>query len=137
MAAIADPHGQLSPNALYQELQKVLAPYARPIFLRLLPQMDTTGSLHPSPTPYLSWFRHSGQVWHNGSQPAGTMGLCRTLLLFYLHIYSHPSFPTALDVLQFLVRLYFPHFSDGSLSKSSYISDLSRIFHPSLLPHSF
>lgn len=51
MAAIADPHGQLSPNALYQELQKVLAPYARPIFLRLLPQMDTTGSPHPSPTP--------------------------------------------------------------------------------------
>uniref|UniRef100_A0A287BRW0 Long-chain-fatty-acid--CoA ligase n=1 Tax=Sus scrofa TaxID=9823 RepID=A0A287BRW0_PIG len=44
MAAIADPHGQLSPNALYQELQKVLAPYARPIFLRLLPQVDTTGT---------------------------------------------------------------------------------------------
>ncbi|KAF5913708.1 hypothetical protein HPG69_017484 [Diceros bicornis minor] len=44
MAAIADPHGQLSPDALYQELQKVLAPYARPIFLRLLPQVDTTGT---------------------------------------------------------------------------------------------
>ncbi|XP_077633130.1 long-chain fatty acid transport protein 1 [Crocuta crocuta] len=44
MAAIADPHGQLSPNVLYQELQKVLAPYARPIFLRLLPQVDTTGT---------------------------------------------------------------------------------------------
>ncbi|MXQ93449.1 hypothetical protein E5288_WYG021175 [Bos mutus] len=44
MAAIADPHGRLSPNALYEELQKVLAPYARPIFLRLLPQVDTTGT---------------------------------------------------------------------------------------------
>ncbi|XP_017499978.3 long-chain fatty acid transport protein 1 isoform X3 [Manis javanica] len=44
MAAIADPRGQLSPNTLYQELQKVLAPYARPIFLRLLPQVDTTGT---------------------------------------------------------------------------------------------
>lgn len=44
MAAIVDPHGQLSPNALYQELQKVLAPYARPVFLRLLPQVDTTGA---------------------------------------------------------------------------------------------
>ncbi|XP_011365131.1 long-chain fatty acid transport protein 1 isoform X1 [Pteropus vampyrus] len=44
MAAIADPHGQLSPSALYQELQKVLAPYARPIFLRLLPQVDITGT---------------------------------------------------------------------------------------------
>ncbi|EHB05370.1 Long-chain fatty acid transport protein 1 [Heterocephalus glaber] len=44
MAAIADPHGQLDPNCMYQELQKVLAPYARPIFLRLLPQVDTTGT---------------------------------------------------------------------------------------------
>uniref|UniRef100_A0A8C5UV38 long-chain-fatty-acid--CoA ligase n=1 Tax=Microcebus murinus TaxID=30608 RepID=A0A8C5UV38_MICMU len=44
MAAIADPRGQLDPNAMYQELQKVLPPYARPIFLRLLPQVDTTGT---------------------------------------------------------------------------------------------
>lgn len=44
MAAIADPHSQLDPNSMYQELQKVLASYARPIFLRLLPQMDTTGT---------------------------------------------------------------------------------------------
>ena len=50
MAAIADPHGQLSPNALYEELQKVLAPYARPIFLRLLPQGDTTGAAPASPS---------------------------------------------------------------------------------------
>ena len=74
MAAIADPHGQLSPNVLYQELQKVLAPYARPIFLRLLPQVDTTGaasrlSVCPSicllvqqPFAYLSWFRSLCQV---------------------------------------------------------------------------
>lgn len=63
MAAIADPNGQLSPNALYQELQKVLAPYARPIFLRLLPQVDTTGLPHSlPPPPNLSWFRPSGQV---------------------------------------------------------------------------
>lgn len=45
MAAIADPRGQLDPNSMYQELQKVLAPYARPLFLRLLPQVDTTGRL--------------------------------------------------------------------------------------------
>nr|XP_048688012.1 long-chain fatty acid transport protein 1 isoform X2 [Caretta caretta]XP_048688014.1 long-chain fatty acid transport protein 1 isoform X2 [Caretta caretta] len=44
MAAIADPKAKLSPNALYQELQKELPPYARPIFLRLLPQVDTTGT---------------------------------------------------------------------------------------------
>lgn len=45
MAAIADPHSQLDPNSVYQELQKVLASYARPIFLRLLPQVDTTGTV--------------------------------------------------------------------------------------------
>uniref|UniRef100_A0A8C5JZ81 long-chain-fatty-acid--CoA ligase n=1 Tax=Jaculus jaculus TaxID=51337 RepID=A0A8C5JZ81_JACJA len=44
MAAIVDPHSKLDPNSMYQELQKVLAPYARPIFLRLLPHVDTTGT---------------------------------------------------------------------------------------------
>uniref|UniRef100_U3IWN5 long-chain-fatty-acid--CoA ligase n=1 Tax=Anas platyrhynchos platyrhynchos TaxID=8840 RepID=U3IWN5_ANAPP len=44
MAAIADPKTKVNPNVLYQELQKVLPPYARPIFLRLLPQVDTTGT---------------------------------------------------------------------------------------------
>ncbi|XP_008047889.2 long-chain fatty acid transport protein 1-like, partial [Carlito syrichta] len=44
MAAIVDPHNLLDPNAMYRELQKVLAPYARPVFLRLLPQVDTTGT---------------------------------------------------------------------------------------------
>lgn len=72
MAAIADPHGQLSPNALYEELQKVLAPYARPIFLRLLPQVDTTGAAPASPSvhlsasqpfPYPFWF--SPCAWSN------------------------------------------------------------------------
>ncbi|XP_009948938.1 PREDICTED: long-chain fatty acid transport protein 1-like, partial [Leptosomus discolor] len=44
MAAIADPKAKVNPNVLYQELQKVLPPYARPVFLRLLPQVDTTGT---------------------------------------------------------------------------------------------
>ncbi|XP_010210281.1 PREDICTED: long-chain fatty acid transport protein 1 [Tinamus guttatus] len=44
MAAIADPEAKVNPNVLYQELQKVLPPYARPIFLRFLPQVDTTGT---------------------------------------------------------------------------------------------
>ncbi|NWV01981.1 S27A1 protein, partial [Upupa epops] len=44
MAAIADPKARVNPNLLYQELQKVLPPYARPVFLRLLPQVDTTGT---------------------------------------------------------------------------------------------
>nr|XP_033780203.1 long-chain fatty acid transport protein 1 [Geotrypetes seraphini] len=44
MAAIADPKGRMSPSVLYQELQKALPSYARPIFLRFLPQVDKTGT---------------------------------------------------------------------------------------------
>ncbi|XP_053907849.1 long-chain fatty acid transport protein 1 isoform X1 [Cuculus canorus] len=44
MAAIADPTAKINPNVLHQALQKVLPPYARPVFLRLLPQVDTTGT---------------------------------------------------------------------------------------------
>lgn len=95
MAAIADPRGQLSPNALYQELQKVLAPYARPIFLRLLPQVDTTGaplalqSVSPSvsvqqPFNSLSWFRPPCQVQHSEWFMGTTQGSCRAPL-FHLH----------------------------------------------------
>lgn len=51
MAAIADPTAKVNPNVLYQELQKVLPPYARPVFLRLLPQVDTTGIRSPRRPP--------------------------------------------------------------------------------------
>lgn len=98
MAAIADPHGQLSPNALYQELQKVLAPYARPIFLRLLPQVDTTGAasrLSVCLSICVCWFSNHLLICPglgppaksdcNGSWSVGTVGACRALLLFYLH----------------------------------------------------
>ncbi|XP_038627040.1 long-chain fatty acid transport protein 1 [Tachyglossus aculeatus] len=44
MAAIADPQAKLDPNKLYQELQRLLPPYARPVFLRLMPHVDTTGT---------------------------------------------------------------------------------------------
>ncbi|KAM6471367.1 long-chain fatty acid transport protein 1 isoform 1-T2 [Liasis olivaceus] len=44
MAAIADPEAKLNPNVLFLEMQKVLPPYARPVFLRFLPQFDTTGT---------------------------------------------------------------------------------------------
>ncbi|XP_043940390.1 long-chain fatty acid transport protein 1 [Protopterus annectens] len=44
MAAIADPEGKINPSILYQDLQKVLPPYARPLFLRLMPEVDTTGT---------------------------------------------------------------------------------------------
>ncbi|KAJ7428795.1 hypothetical protein WISP_00722 [Willisornis vidua] len=41
MAAIADP--SLDPSGLYEKLRPLLPPYARPVFLRLLPHLDTTG----------------------------------------------------------------------------------------------
>lgn len=108
MAAIADPHGQLSPNELYQELQKVLAPYARPIFLRLLPQMDTTGSPHPSPTPYLSWFRHQSAIMVLSLLAlwacAGPFSVLLTYLLSFL-------FPNPLYILPFSASLHFLQFS--------------------------
>lgn len=44
MAAVADPNGKINPSILYHELQKVLPPYARPLFLRLMPEVDTTGT---------------------------------------------------------------------------------------------
>lgn len=119
MAAIADPHGQLSPNALYQELQKVLAPYARPIFLRLLPQVDTTGvasrlSVRPSVcrfSNYLLIYPSSGpraKSDYSGLWPArpGPFFIC-------IIMYSHSSIPAPLGVLRCLVHFFhFLPFSD-------------------------
>ncbi|XP_050164946.1 long-chain fatty acid transport protein 1-like, partial [Myiozetetes cayanensis] len=42
MAAIADPWSRLDAGGLYERLVPVLPPYARPVFLRLLPNLDTT-----------------------------------------------------------------------------------------------
>ncbi|XP_016013268.1 long-chain fatty acid transport protein 1 [Rousettus aegyptiacus] len=83
MAAIADPHGQLSPNALYQELQKVLAPYARPIFLRLLPQVDTTGTFKIQKT----------RLQHEGFDPHQTSDR-----LFFLDLKQGHYLPLDQDV---------------------------------------
>ncbi|GCC20208.1 hypothetical protein chiPu_0021307 [Chiloscyllium punctatum] len=44
MAAIADPKNKINPDLFYQELIKVLPPYARPVFLRILPVVDTTST---------------------------------------------------------------------------------------------
>ncbi|XP_069783467.1 long-chain fatty acid transport protein 1-like isoform X2 [Narcine bancroftii] len=44
MAAIADAEGKLNPEHLYQELKAVLPPYARPLFLRIMPAVDTTST---------------------------------------------------------------------------------------------
>ncbi|KAJ8251360.1 hypothetical protein GJAV_G00220520 [Gymnothorax javanicus] len=44
MAAIADRTGQFDCAAFLQEVQKVLPPYACPVFLRISPQVDTTGT---------------------------------------------------------------------------------------------
>ncbi|MBN3318134.1 S27A1 protein, partial [Atractosteus spatula] len=44
MAAIADGDGRFDPERFYREILKVLPPYARPVFLRISPQVDTTGT---------------------------------------------------------------------------------------------
>lgn len=43
MAAIAHAGGQFDLDALWIAVQKALPSYARPVFLRLLPSLDTTG----------------------------------------------------------------------------------------------
>ncbi|XP_017309586.1 long-chain fatty acid transport protein 1a [Ictalurus punctatus] len=44
MAAIADSAGNFNCESFLREVQKVLPPYARPVFLRISPQVDTTGT---------------------------------------------------------------------------------------------
>ncbi|XP_062871563.1 long-chain fatty acid transport protein 1a isoform X2 [Trichomycterus rosablanca] len=44
MAAIADMKGNFNCECFLKEIQKVLPPYARPVFLRISPHVDTTGT---------------------------------------------------------------------------------------------
>uniref|UniRef100_A0A4W5QIY2 Arachidonate--CoA ligase n=1 Tax=Hucho hucho TaxID=62062 RepID=A0A4W5QIY2_9TELE len=44
MAAIADPTGTFDCDAFLRQVQQALPPYARPVFLRISPQVDTTGT---------------------------------------------------------------------------------------------
>lgn len=83
MAAIADPQGQLRPDELYAELQKVLAPYARPIFLRLLPRVDTTGTFKIQKT----------RLQHEGFDPRQTSDR-----LFFLDLKQGHYLPLDQDV---------------------------------------
>lgn len=44
MAAIADTTGGFDPNSFLQKVQQALPSYSRPVFLRISPQVDTTGT---------------------------------------------------------------------------------------------
>ncbi|XP_070711238.1 long-chain fatty acid transport protein 1-like [Pempheris klunzingeri] len=44
MAAISDTEGQFDLDAFMMAVEKVLPSYARPVFLRLMPSVDTTGT---------------------------------------------------------------------------------------------
>ncbi|CAL9693184.1 unnamed protein product [Knipowitschia caucasica] len=44
MAAIADTTGSFDPNSFLQKVQQALPSYSRPVFLRISPQVDTTGT---------------------------------------------------------------------------------------------
>lgn len=43
MAAIADTTGMFDCNSFVQKIQRALPSYARPVFLRISPHVDTTG----------------------------------------------------------------------------------------------
>lgn len=45
MAAIADPSHSSDLEKFVREMEKVLPPYARPVFLRFLPEVNKTGTL--------------------------------------------------------------------------------------------
>ncbi|XP_043914794.1 long-chain fatty acid transport protein 4 [Protopterus annectens] len=44
MAAIADPNNTVDLSTFYEKQEKCLPPYARPVFLRILPEVDKTGT---------------------------------------------------------------------------------------------
>lgn len=46
MAAIADPDHTTDLGKFSRELEKALPPYARPVFLRFLPEVNKTGESH-------------------------------------------------------------------------------------------
>lgn len=48
MAAIADPDHSTDLERFSRELEKALPPYARPVFLRFLPEVNKTGEAYRS-----------------------------------------------------------------------------------------
>lgn len=47
MAAIADPSQATDLAKLVKDMEKALPPYARPVFLRFLPEVNKTGKVRP------------------------------------------------------------------------------------------
>lgn len=45
MAAIADPSHSSDLEKLVKDMEKALPPYARPVFLRFLPEVNKTGKM--------------------------------------------------------------------------------------------
>lgn len=45
MAAIADPSHSSDLDKLVKDMEKALPPYARPVFLRFLPEVNKTGTI--------------------------------------------------------------------------------------------
>ena len=43
MVAILDENGTFQPNSMVEGVKRLLPPYARPVFVRLVKDMDTTG----------------------------------------------------------------------------------------------
>lgn len=49
MAAIADPSHSTDLDKFVKDMEKALPPYARPVFLRFLPEVNKTGKVLPLP----------------------------------------------------------------------------------------
>lgn len=45
MAAIADPSHSTDLDKFVKDMEKALPPYARPVFLRFLPEVNKTGTI--------------------------------------------------------------------------------------------
>ena len=48
MVAILDENGTFQPNSMVEGVKRLLPPYARPVFVRLVKDMATTGNFNPS-----------------------------------------------------------------------------------------
>ena len=57
MAAIADPSHTTDLEKFVKDMEKALPPYARPVFLRFLPEVNKTGKLLLS-LPFMSENQH-------------------------------------------------------------------------------
>lgn len=65
MAAVADPSNSTDLEKLVKDMEKVLPPYARPVFLRFLPEVNKTGEETTGGVT-----QHITQIFISSSEPS-------------------------------------------------------------------